>query len=653
MAASPPALLHLQAEVGSEVTAEQSYEQSYEGDDNVHDSSSNLGGDSIRLGRVVDSRPSVLCDVSSGRNEQQRLSHADWQAAATQGEMVLAQAEETPEICEAASAPIINSHGFTWNAEQLAAIKLIAAGESCCIVGSAGTGKTTLNKESIRQLQQQPRIGVFTSSDATDVLLAGTACMVVCSFTNSAVANIAKHIENAANCCTIHKLIEFKPVFYEEWSDEKQAMVNKRVFEPARNKHNPLPSSLRTIIIEESGVVNIRLFNQLLDALPNPANVQFIFLGDLFQLDPPYDPAILGYALDCIPVVELVQVYRQALESPVLKFAIDIKEGKTWGGQHLAALCVDSGTHGKLTVKPWKHKIDSFKATIEAAKFIKKEWLAGNYNPDNSSIIIPFGAAANSKEKKDVFGSLNLNLLIADFLGASRQALVYEIIAGYSKHYYAVGDSIIYRKIRGKITEINHNGDYLGKLTPQMASKHLNRFGHVTHHGAASMEDELASSENAMNDIDRLLAAALADHKEATRNASHVLTLELDDGRIIVCSSSGEFDSQVLDFSYAQTCYKAQGGEWDNVYVFTHKSHAVGLSNEFFYTAVTRAKKQLTLICEPDHLLTACSRQAIPGRNWREKLSYFQQQKKRDSLIPFTRLLSWLGGNKAKLESQS
>lgn len=54
-------------------------------------------------------------------------------------------------------------------------------------------------------------------------------------------------------------------------------------------------------------------------------------------------------------------------------------------------------------------------------------------------------------------------------------------------------------------------------------------------------------------------------------------------------------------FGYAVTCHKAQGGEWDEVFLFLEKSMYAMSHNELFrwwYTAVTRAKKQLHIADE-------------------------------------------------------
>jgi len=49
-------------------------------------------------------------------------------------------------------------------------------------------------------------------------------------------------------------------------------------------------------------------------------------------------------------------------------------------------------------------------------------------------------------------------------------------------------------------------------------------------------------------------------------------------------------------YGYALTCHKSQGGEWENVFLYLHKSMYVmkppGLY-QWWYTAITRAKKSL------------------------------------------------------------
>lgn len=516
---------------------------------------------------------------------------------------------------------------FAFNEQQQEAIDACCCFENVVICGSAGTGKTTIMHEVGSRLSRDARMPLLredTGSENYPLLRKGQPGIVAVSFTNTAVNNINRALDGTIPCFTIHKLLEFQPVAYET-TDEGGKMVTKRTFEPARNAANPLPAELRTIIIEESGVVSITLFNQLLQALPSPERVQFIFLGDLFQLDPPYDPAILGFTLTSTKFrkIELTHVYRQKLHSPILRFALDIKDRISFGSNKYAALC-SSSEHGTLIVKPWKHALDEFKATMEAAKFLRKEWEAGAYMPERDAVILPFNKR---------FGSTELNLLIADFMGKARKAIVHEIIAGFEKKYLAVGDHVAISKRRGIITKIVKNGGYISTQQPQPPSEHLDRFGF---NGNKNLDDAslLESDAAAHEEIDRLLAMSLSDTEDRIRRASHLVTVVLETGEEYELSSAGDFALAKFDFSYCMTCYKAQGSEWDSVYVFTHKSHAVSLCNEFFYTAVTRAKRKLVLICEPNHLSKAMPKQSIAGDNWQQKALYFKQNLKKLTAYP-------------------
>lgn len=61
-----------------------------------------------------------------------------------------------------------------------------------------------------------------------------------------------------------------------------------------------------------------------------------------------------------------------------------------------------------------------------------------------------------------------------------------------------------------------------------------------------------------------------------------------------------------VKYAYAVTCHKAQGGQWDNVFVdLTYiPDDALGMQlYRWFYTAVTRAKRCLYLIAPPEVLL--------------------------------------------------
>ena len=76
--------------------------------------------------------------------------------------------------------------------------------------------------------------------------------------------------------------------------------------------------------------------------------------------------------------------------------------------------------------------------------------------------------------------------------------------------------------------------------------------------------------------------------------------------------------------AYALTVHKSQGSEWRKVYLCLHQSHATMLQRELLYTAVTRAKEELYVICEPDSFVKGIDRQRIKGNTLAEKAEFFK-----------------------------
>ena len=62
-----------------------------------------------------------------------------------------------------------------------------------------------------------------------------------------------------------------------------------------------------------------------------------------------------------------------------------------------------------------------------------------------------------------------------------------------------------------------------------------------------------------------------------------------------------------------------------------HASHATMNSRELLYTAITRAKKELLILCEPDTMMKGIENPRIKGNTLAEKAIYFQGKKERMS----------------------
>jgi ABC-type oligopeptide transport system ATPase subunit len=501
-----------------------------------------------------------------------------------------------------------------WNDRQQLAIKYAQQGKSFCLIGAAGTGKTTTLKGCIQILQASNSLPILKSN--TKYLHAGLPGIAFVSYTRRAVRQIAKQLpkDMAMHAITLHKLLEFEPVFYEYTTPDGRLAKTMR-FEPARHGGNPLPRDLRCIVVDESSMVSTDLFNMLCEAMNH--GFQVIFLGDLHQLPPVYGEAILANKLQELPVVELTEVYRQALDSPIIRLATDIKDGKEIPVNAKVKWTSPDGK-SNVVINPWPKQLSGEDAMDGLTGTINNVIKSGNFNEEEDVILMPFNKSC---------GTIELNLHIANTLAIQRGAVVHHVIAGFIHWYLAVGDRLLVDKQDCIIKGIEKNPRYVGK-SPLEPATTLDRWG--------TYQDEKVHHhlEESDEDIDALLER-MADQnvEDKVNQASHVLVLEsLDSGATFRVSEVGTINNMV--FSYALTVHKSQGSEWRRVFLFLHSSHHMMCSRELVYTAVTRAKEDLIIICEPDRkdspgtLTRAAKNPRIKGNTLEEKLAWLKERSK-------------------------
>lgn len=565
--------------------------------------------------------PKLLALVEAARAKHaaaQAAKQAQQTTAGTAGADTIEPASFKPNNVVAAVNTVLSDtdkHAQTsklsFNPEQLAAIELGLQGKSFCLIGAAGTGKTTVTQELISRLQRAAHMRPL--ADSTKHLNQGAPGIVICGFTNKAVNNIRKKLPSnlQSHCITIHKLLEYAPTYYEIADDEGQMRTTMR-FEPSRFAGNPLPH-ISTIIFEESSMIGTDLYTQVLDALPRPAATQFIFLGDLNQIPPVFGPSILGFKLAELLTVELTHVYRQALESPIISLATAIRTASDDVPVNLlTTVKTDKAEHGNLTIHPWKKRIDKDSAILVMRNFIGKMIDSKEYNPAEDMILCPFNKS---------FGTIELNKIIADKLSKDNKSTVYEVIARYTKSYWAVGDRVLVDRHEAVITKITNTVGYVGKL-PRTESKTLDRWGFDPESDTPTGE---MTADQILNVLDSLGGS---EDDDAKNLASHTITVyfpDLDESRNL--NTAGEINSMLL--GYCLTIHKSQGSEWQRVFLFLHDSHATMISRELVYTAITRAKHSLYIVCEGNtsgkmnSLERAAQRPIIPGTTLTEKIAYF------------------------------
>lgn len=526
-------------------------------------------------------------------------------------------AKPQPELCSSltqdsentlSSAVDRHGHSITYNSKQTEFIRLASSGASAILIGAAGTGKTTSQRGAILEMLSAGLLPPMQGIDHKH-LPQGAPGIAICAFTRRATNNIRKNLSDdlQANCLTIHKLLEYEPVYYEEFDPATGKDKKTMRFEPTRNADNPLPESLRCIVIEESSMVSVELFSQLKAALPH--NPQYIFLGDIQQLPPVFGSAILGFKMLELPTVELTEVYRQALDSPIISLAHRILSGKPLAVGGFKELNVP----GKLTIHPWMKKISADNATLTLSKFFIKALSDGKYNPSTDAILIPFNKSCGTDE---------LNNHIANSIAKNASRPVYEVIHGWKRSYYSIGDKCLYDKEDCIVTNIWRNPEYSG-VDPRPESIQLDYWGNKKHLGSDSGKSDSKSDDEIDILLQNVAGSDSSNTEDRVRVASHTIELSmLDSERVIKIKNAGELNN--LGLGYAITVHKSQGSEFDKVFFCLHQSHATMIQRELMYTAVTRAKKELFIICEPDSFIKGIVNQRIKGNSLEEKAEFFK-----------------------------
>lgn len=523
--------------------------------------------------------------------------------------------DSIPSISEAHNESLYHHpiSGLPLNDKQSEFIQLALKGQSCVLIGAAGTGKTFTVQTMLHALIQSGMVPKY-EDDSHAHLKHAQHGIIINAFTRRAVANIRKNLsaDLAPSCLTVHAALEFQPEFYETMDPVSGEFKNSMKFIPTRDKHRPLSDTIHVCIIEEASMLGTELYRQLREALSS--SCIFIFLGDIQQLPPVFGPAILGFKMIELPVIELTEVYRQAFDSPIISLAHRILSGNPMPLAELGEWNTKYKEKG-LQFHPLKKRLHPEHLMPRIAAFFKSELDSGKLNTDTDVILMPFNKA---------LGTIELNKEIAQHLTKQRGEVTHEIIAGFIKHYLAIGDRVLHNKEDAIITEIKKNPSYIG-VGFRAASHTLDRWGYDTASGS-SIEGEISADDFdfTIADADALLAVLEngEDRAERKNDSSHIITLEMLDGTKVTLNKSAEINQLLL--AYALTVHKSQGSEWRKVYCVFHQSHNTMIARELLYTAVTRAREELYIICEPDTFVKGIIAQKVPGNCLADKIEYFK-----------------------------
>ena len=510
---------------------------------------------------------------------------------------------------------------ITLDEYQERALEGIMKEKYAVLIGAAGTGKTTLEKIIVSELEKQFAkidINLMKKRDENSIYdnieqePEWRAPICFCAFTGRAVQMMKRvlPLEYHSLCNTIHATLGYYPEFYEE-KDYKTGMFKRKMkFVPYYTAERKLP--YKVFIIDEAGTCPIYLWNQLYDAMEDDARV--ILVGDINQIPPVQGRSVLGFAMVNWPTFALEKIHRQAEGNPIIENAHKILNGQ-FPEKH-------SGVFDIVKLPPGS--VETKQAIIGYTKQMHQKDI---FHPFRDSLIVA--------QNEGGFGQKDLNEILAPYFnnGAERHV----IRTGNGLALYAEGDKVMLlandrqrgltNGMTGKIISINLNGAYKG------TDYHKTQ---VSKHVEIDLDDFAKSIEEEINEKNRIKQpdeTEADDLEKNQRQSSHVTTVEFPGDKIIDFQTAGDY--RLLSLGYAMTCHKMQGGECPTIAIAIHSANDRVLSREWLYTAVTRGQERVVLMCNDRALLKALKRQKIKGKTLQEKIDVFVKlEDQSDTTVP-------------------
>lgn len=513
--------------------------------------------------------------------------------------------------------------------EQAGAVVSIVNQKFSILTGGPGCGKTTTTLVIVRLLEAVGKSEMLHDSNQLDQL-EYTADkkninttdqkqhkdnrqikILLAAPTGRAAQRMSEVIGREAK--TIHRLLEWKGGEFK------------------KNEKNTLKADF--LIVDECSMLDISLTASLLKAVPESCRV--LFIGDADQLPSVGAGNVLKdmIASGVVPCFVLTQIFRQARESLIIRYAHEINKGKMpWI------------TSPFKKPEIWTQKmdcmfIDSDEATKEQINFITQVKRVSNANdldlkrsdgdkPAANTYPVNYDTHKNSydldKDKElyefrinetvrpyeteikipKKFEHVDINALYkADTEVKELMAVLKSVHPWSSLHYgYAAAD-MVRRLYQEWIPKYYGRGCEIQILSPMtrgtLGTLNLNRMIQASVNPAAEGRREIRVGERIFRTGDRVIHRR-NNYDLGVFNGDIGIIADMDITEL-TCSVSFYPDSRVvnyqrddileLDLAYAVTIHKSQGSEFDAVIIPVLSQHFKMLFRNLIYTGLTRAKK--------------------------------------------------------------
>lgn len=301
----------------------------------------------------------------------------------------------------------------------------------------------------------------------------------------------------------------------------------------SRNAQNPLDADV--IIVDEMSMVDCYLMHALLDAVT--VGTRLIMVGDMNQLPSVGPGSILKDIIESerITVVRLTRIFRQASESDIVVNAHKINRGEQ--------VTLDNKSRDFFFLKRQDANV-IISIVIQLIREKMPKYV--NAQPYDIQVLTPM--------RKGLLGVERLNKILQQYLNPSDR----------SKREHEQGGQLF--REGDKVMQVKNNY--------QLEWEVRGRYGIPVEKGLGIFNGDMG------------IVREINLHTER-------VTVEFDEHRMVEYPYSG---LEELELAYAVTIHKSQGSEYPAVVIPLLTGPRMLMNRNLLYTAVTRARKCVTLV---------------------------------------------------------
>ena len=516
---------------------------------NEHDLFAEVNADinSNIINSLSKNKPIIYKIQESQTNNETELALTFWLHRAWQAEFNLAK--NINNILNQQVSPLQIAMPENLHEHQVKAINVANNNAFSIITGGPGTGKTYTVAQLVIALQQATESGEGASKSirfSTD-----SASLALAAPTGKAAQRMQESLQAALDAANVElQLQEAKTIH--------RLLGIGRTGRPRYDTNNPLGEDI--IIVDEASMLGVELANYLVSAVKPGARL--ILLGDANQLAAVDAGAVLA-DLCRIPLLqpihaELTESRRFSAESGIGKLAYQINQAE-----------VDTQAIWQLLRQD------------EALSFQYVNTLQTNELKDNKT--------KNSLSNKRIIQKMSLKYI--EYMNRVKKLLKDPIEKSMPKSVKNTITSLMETFNEFRILSAGHNGEwgdhYINNYLTQwhLAELKLPLGQNTWFHGRPVM---VLQNNYELGLFNGDIGFCLQTSDERSRlevffeNKAQGIPVNL-------------LNEEVVATAYAMTIHKSQGSEFEHVAITFDNSHARLLSKELIYTAVTRAKKQVTI----------------------------------------------------------